>query len=179
MCAYPKPHPCSTRADVSDRVQAGIGGFEKGEFVRDSARKEVAAQICVRRADTVRGGRTRGSDGSNSAPSSGESIKNSAELADADRPNRRSAPVEYSKPKSPSPEPVIRIHLPRTESQERTLWRIHSLGAPRAARKASKGPSGPSRRAADTTSVHGQLRLLEKRRFMSGRLLARRRQDHA
>ena len=30
-----------------------IGGFEKGEFERDSARKEVAAQICVRRADTV------------------------------------------------------------------------------------------------------------------------------
>jgi len=30
-----------------------IGGFKKGEFERDSARKEVAAQICVRRADTV------------------------------------------------------------------------------------------------------------------------------
>ena len=30
-----------------------IGGVEKGEFERDSARKEVAAQICVRRADTV------------------------------------------------------------------------------------------------------------------------------
>jgi hypothetical protein len=44
--------------------------------VRDSARKEVAAQICVRRADTVQlraGGRMRGSDGSNSAPSCAES----------------------------------------------------------------------------------------------------------
>jgi len=30
-----------------------IGGFEKGELERNSARKEVAAQICVRRADTV------------------------------------------------------------------------------------------------------------------------------
>ena len=30
-----------------------IGGFEKGEFERHSARKEVAALICVRRADTV------------------------------------------------------------------------------------------------------------------------------
>src|SRR6516162_8203975 len=53
MCAYPKPHPCSARADVSDRAQAGIGGFEKGKLEHDGARKEVAAQICVRRADTV------------------------------------------------------------------------------------------------------------------------------
>ena len=30
-----------------------IGGVEKGEFERHSASKEVAAQICVRRADTV------------------------------------------------------------------------------------------------------------------------------
>ena len=30
-----------------------IGGFEKGEFEPDGARKEVAAQICVRRTDTV------------------------------------------------------------------------------------------------------------------------------
>ena len=30
-----------------------MGGFEKGEFERHSARKEVAAQICVRRADAV------------------------------------------------------------------------------------------------------------------------------
>jgi hypothetical protein len=30
-----------------------IGGFEKGEFERDSARKEAAAQVCVRWADPV------------------------------------------------------------------------------------------------------------------------------
>jgi len=35
------------------RNSGRIGGFEKGEFERNSARKEVAAQICVRRADTV------------------------------------------------------------------------------------------------------------------------------
>ena len=35
------------------RNSGRIGGFEKGEFERDSARKEVAAQIRVRRADTV------------------------------------------------------------------------------------------------------------------------------
>jgi hypothetical protein len=31
----------------------GICGFGKGEFERDSARQEVAAEICVRRANTV------------------------------------------------------------------------------------------------------------------------------
>jgi len=35
------------------RNSGRIGSFEKGEFERHSARKEVAAQICVRRADTV------------------------------------------------------------------------------------------------------------------------------
>src|SRR6516164_1425946 len=40
-------------AEVLRRNSGRIGGFEKGEFERDSARKEVAAQICVRRADTV------------------------------------------------------------------------------------------------------------------------------
>ena len=40
-------------AEVFRRNSGRIGGFEKGEFERDSARKEVTAQICVRRADTV------------------------------------------------------------------------------------------------------------------------------
>src|SRR6516164_2611787 len=43
------PERCRGPQENSGR----IGGFEKGEFERDSARKEVAAQICVRRADKV------------------------------------------------------------------------------------------------------------------------------
>jgi len=39
--------------EVPQENSGRIGGFEKGEFARDSARKEVAAQICVRRADMV------------------------------------------------------------------------------------------------------------------------------
>jgi len=35
------------------RNSGRIGGFEEGEFQRNSARKEVTVQICVRRADTV------------------------------------------------------------------------------------------------------------------------------
>jgi hypothetical protein len=34
-------------AEVHRRNSDRIGGFEKGEFERNSARKEVAAQICV------------------------------------------------------------------------------------------------------------------------------------
>src|ERR1700726_4957924 len=37
------PERCRGPEENSDR----IGGFEKGEFERDSAREEVAAQICV------------------------------------------------------------------------------------------------------------------------------------
>jgi len=40
-------------AEVLRRNSDRIGGFEKGEFERNGARKKVAAQICVRRADTV------------------------------------------------------------------------------------------------------------------------------
>jgi hypothetical protein len=39
-------------AEVLRRNSGRIGGFEKGEFERDSARKQVAAQIFVPRADT-------------------------------------------------------------------------------------------------------------------------------
>jgi hypothetical protein len=37
-------------AEVLRRTGDRIGGFEKGEFERDSAREEVAAQICVPQA---------------------------------------------------------------------------------------------------------------------------------
>ena len=40
-------------AEVLRRNSGRIGGFEKGEFERDSAKKQVAAQIFVPRADTV------------------------------------------------------------------------------------------------------------------------------
>src|SRR6516165_4661399 len=43
------PERCRGPQENSGR----IGGVEKGEFERHSASKEVAAQICVRRADTV------------------------------------------------------------------------------------------------------------------------------
>jgi hypothetical protein len=44
---------CLSDTEVLRRNSGPIGGFEKREFERDSARKEVAAQICVRRANTV------------------------------------------------------------------------------------------------------------------------------
>jgi hypothetical protein len=44
---------CLSSAGVLRRNSDRIGGFEKGEFELNSARKVVAAQICVRRADTV------------------------------------------------------------------------------------------------------------------------------
>jgi hypothetical protein len=47
--SFISPERCRGPQENSGR----IGGFEKGEFERDSARKEIAAQICVRWADTV------------------------------------------------------------------------------------------------------------------------------
>src|SRR5215831_5698345 len=48
----------SQRCQGPQENSGRIGGFEKGEFERHRASKKVAAQICVRRADTVQRART-------------------------------------------------------------------------------------------------------------------------